>query len=345
MQINEMIEKATGLCCPVTRNNCRLYNEPEISSIIRHGQPYLVLTHAIYGRTNSSESFLFARASFPESDCSGHYPGFPSLPLTEIGRSMDQAAALFTSLSRSDMSGGIPLLNRITKLKGGSIERYDSAEPCWIWVSNHNSETRTIFYLDSKPSPYATIEGWSYDFISDNDFNSIISENKKAKKEHAVSGLDRLEIMKLIPQTPPFLILDSVHISSENNGNANILAQASVLQKMKNGHLGLNTLLGPMHLSRALAQSGMVLCAQALPFSDFIPEVSSAYGIWYDTRSYFQSDNIIVHARIDKFSSKRLLNMAQVSGSVYCEGREVYGADCLNYILIPREAHPAGIAG
>ncbi len=343
MNSREMVEKAVLLGLPVTAETVQFCEESEISSIIRHTPPYLVLTHALLGRSGSSPLFVFARASFSESECDGHYPGFPSLPLTEIGRAMDQTAALFAGYAESAHAGKIPLLHRIAKLKGGRIERFDPLNPCWIWASLHNGELRTTLFSGTPSSPLASIEGWTYDFKNKEEFESSLSESLLVFPDVSCSELDRNDLMKLIPQAPPFLILESATISKEPNGHATISAQARVLPEMKAGYLGRDTILGPMHCSRALAQSGMVLCAAALPLPDFIPEVASAYSIWYDTSCYFKSQNdVTVVARIESVISKKSLNMARVSGSLFCNGRKIYGAESLNYILIPRHEHPAG---
>jgi 3-hydroxymyristoyl/3-hydroxydecanoyl-(acyl carrier protein) dehydratase len=343
MTIEKMLEKAALLGLPVTAETLQFCDESEISSIIRHTPPYLLLTHALCGRSGSSVLFVFARASFSERECDGHYPGFPSLPLTEIGRAMDQTAALFAGYAESAGAGKIPLLRRIAKLKGGRIERFDPINPCWIWASSHNGELRTTLFSGSLSSPLAAIEGWTYDFKSENEFESSLSESRLVPPDLSCTELDRNDLMKLIPQAPPFLILESATISKEQNGHATISAHAKVLPEMKAGHLGRDTILGPMHCSRALAQSGMVLCAAVLPLPDFIPEVASAYSIWYDTSCYFQNQSdLTVISRIENVISKKSLNMAKVSGSLFCNGREVYGAESLNYILIPRHEHPAG---
>ena len=338
-----MIETAALLGLSVTAETCLFCEESEISSIIRHTPPYLLLTHALCGRSGSSLLFVFARAFFLERECDGHYPGFPALPLTEIGRAMDQTAALFAGYAESANAGKIPLLLRIAKLKGGRIERFDPANPCWIWASTHNGELRTTLYSGSLSSPLASIEGWTYDFKNENEFQLSLSESLQMPPDLSGTGLDRNEIMKLIPQTPPFLILESATISHEQNGHATISAHAHVHPEMKAGYLGRDAILGPMHCSRALAQSGMVLCTSVLPVSDFIPEVASAYSIWYDTNCYFHKQtDVTVIARIENIISKKRLNMAKVSGSVFCNSRQVYGAESLNYILIPRDEHPAG---
>ena len=343
MNSEEMVEKAALLGLPVTAETIQYCAESEISSIIRHTPPYLVLTHALLGLSGSSLLFVFARASFSERECDGHYPGFPSLPLTEIGRAMDQTAALFAGYAESAGAGKIPLLRRIAKLKGGRIERFDPINPCWIWASSHNGELRTTLFSGSLLSPLASIEGWTYDFKTDNEFESSLSESLPVPPGVSCAELDRHDLIKLIPQAPPFLILESASISKELNGHATISARAHVLPEMKAGYLGRDTILGPMHCSRALAQSGMVLCTAVLPFPDFIPEVASAYHIWYDTSCYFQNqNNVTVVARIESVISKKSLNMARVSGSLFCNGREIYGAESLNYILIPRHEHPAG---
>ena len=343
MTTEEMLEKAALLGLQVTAETVGFCAESEISSMIWHTPPYLLLTHALCGRSGSSVLFVFARASFSERECAGHYPGFPSLPLTEIGRAMDQTAALFAGYAASANAGKIPLLRRIAKLKGGRIERFDPLNPCWIWASSHNGELRTTLFSGSLLSPLASIEGWTYDFKNEHEFELSLSESLLVPPDLSSSELDRNDIMKLIPQAPPFLILESATISKEPNGHATILAHARVLPEMKAGYLGRHTVLGPMHCSRALAQSGMALCAGALPLQDFIPEVASAYRIWYDTSCFFQNQNDVkVIARIENLISKKSLNMAKVSGSLFCNGREVYGAESLNYILIPRDEHPAG---
>ena len=343
MIIEEMVEKALLLGLPVTAETVQLCEESEISSIIRHTPPYLLLTHALCGRSGSSVLFVFARASFSERECDGHYPGFPSLPLTEIGRAMDQTAAFFAGYAESTGAGKIPLLRRIAKLKGGRIERFDPLNPCWIWASLHNGELRTTLFSGTLSSPLASIEGWTYDFNTDNEFESSLSENLLVSPDVSCSELDRNDLMKLIPQAPPFLILESATISKEPNGHATISAHAQVLPEMKAGYLGQDSILGPMHCSRALAQSGMVLCTAVLPFPDVIPEVASASRIWYDTSCYFKNQNdVTVIARIENVISKKSLNMAKVSGSLFCKGREIYGAESLHYILIPRHEHPAG---
>jgi 3-hydroxymyristoyl/3-hydroxydecanoyl-(acyl carrier protein) dehydratase len=346
MTTEEMLEMAALLGLPVNAETFQFSEQSEISSVIRHTPPYLLLTHALCGRASgSSVLFVFARATFSERECDGHYPGFPSLPLTEIGRAMDQTAALFAGYAASDSAGAgkIPLLRRIAKLKGGRIEKFDPVNPCWIWASTHNGELRTTLFSGSLSSPLASIEGWTYDFKNDNEFQSSLSENLRISPDVSFARLDRGNIMKLIPQAPPFLILESATITHEQNGHATISAHAHVLPEMKAGYLGRNKILGPMHCSRALAQSGMVLCAATLPLPDFIPEVGSAYNIWYDTSCYFRNQNeVTVLARIEHLISKKSLNMAKVSGSVFCNGREIYGAESLNYILIPRDDHPAG---
>lgn len=345
MTIKEMLEKGALLGLPINAETFQYCEESDISTIIRHTPPYLVLTHAICGRSGSSALFVFARASFSERECNGHYPGFPSLPLTEIGRAMDQAAALFAgyAASESAVSGKLPLLRRIARLKGGRIEKFDPVNPCWIWASKHNGELRTTLFSGSQSIPLASIEGWTYDFKDEREFQSTLSEAILMPPDISDNELDRSEIMKLIPQTPPFLILESASITHAQNGDAMISAHARVLPEMKAGYLGQQEILGPMHCSRALAQSGMVLCAAALPFSDFIPEVASAYSIWYDTSCYFKNQNDVrVNARIENVISKQSLKMARVSGSLLCNGREIYGAESLNYILIPHRDHPAG---
>ncbi len=146
---------------PATAETVKFCEESEISSIIRHTLPYLLLTHALCGRTSgSSMLFVFARASFSERESDGHYPGFPSLPLTEIGRAMDQTAALFSGYTKSAGTGKIPLLRRIAKLKGGRTERFDPLNQYWIWASSHNRELRTTLFSGSLSSPPASLEGW-----------------------------------------------------------------------------------------------------------------------------------------------------------------------------------------
>ncbi len=339
--IQMMLEKAVSLRFSITADSYHLYDDSEISSLIRHSPPYLSLTQAVCGRKDSSLLFVFARASFSEKECDGHYPGFPSLPLTEINRTMDQTAALFTVLSETGVHGKIPLLRRISKLKGGSIERFDPINPCWIWASIYNGELKTIFFSGLNSSPVASTDGWMYEFKKESDFQASLIDNNVCSPYPSFSELGRADIMKFIPQTPPFLILESANITKNKSGHSMINAHALVLPEMKCGHLGRKTTLGPMHFARALAQSGMVLCTHEFFHLNCIPEVMSASGIWYDTSAYFlNQNNITVSARIDKFIQKNNLNVAKVSGDLICEDRKMFGAESLNYILIPKTLHP-----
>lgn len=362
---------ALRLGLPLPDCESTLLGSAEISDIIQHLPPYLVLTDALCscqgrsivlnGRVNDhnpnsfctelvpessakdgNSMFVLARASYSTADCDGHYPGWPSLPLTEIARSMDQAATLFAAISSQSRKGLVPLLRSISKLKGGSIEWYDANCSYLIWVSVQNSEIVTRFFMDTHQEPIVTISGWSYDYTEEIDVHSAAPDLASTSDECHSTEIDRLGIMDIIPQAPPFLILDHTSVFQDEAGKATVNSCAHVLPSMVKGHLGRNGLLGPMHYSRALAQSGMVLCAEEFGSSSFVPEVASAGGLWYDTGCYCDVMNHIrVEAKIDRRIEKRSIRMAVVSGAVYCCGRKVYGAESLNYIMIPRNQHPA----
>jgi len=355
-----MLETAILFGLPLSTQKCELFSQSEIADLVKHVPPYLVLTDALCGYRITDDSvigdsqsgypadidacFVFAKACYSEIECDGHYPGCPSLPLTEIARSMDQSATLFAVYSGKIKDKNVPLLRRITKLKGGSIEKFDPDSSFWIWVSLQNGEITTKFYISGHQEPIVTISGWSYDVTEVMNVHSSFPLSVPSSDECEDAEFDREDIMKIIPQAPPFLILDCASVFQDEGGRSTIHSCAHVLPEMVEGHLGKNVILGPMHYSRALAQSGMVLCARVFGSSEFVPEVSSASGLWYDTGHYYEGMNTIrVEARITRFTDKRTIKIAVVSGDVYCCGRKVFGAESMNYIMIPRCQHPATI--
>ena len=108
------------------------------------------------------------------------------------------------------------------------------------------------------------------------------------------------------------------------------------------GHFGGLTVLGPMHYSRSLAQSGMLLAALVGNVGAVVPEVVSGKTIWYDTREYFAPDAEVVTAVLcDRSFSRGGLSFVTLSGDVTIHGKLVFGTDSFAYILVPRSKHPA----
>lgn len=349
-QNDELIIVAQRLSLPVTAEKHLFLDQPDISEIIHQAPPYLVITQAVIGISRSSPQFIFARAAFRDDVCIGHYPQYPSLPLIDIGRAMDQSAALFATNLHDTFNGKVPLVRRLARLKGGRIEKFTPSTSHWIWVSSLRDCISATFFSSERIEPLATISGWSYEFCDPSSFPHRIAPTAATLTEngHAFTitdDLDSAAIRQRVPQAPPFLILQSAHIGYDVNGSLTIHARAHCPAALVRGHIAGECVLSPVHYLRALAQTGMVLCSYSPTTTVCIPEVISSRNIWYDTSVYFPpSCDISVVARVEQTSQRQGVSLISVSGAVQVCGREVLGTEGFTYALIPRETHPATMA-
>jgi hypothetical protein len=230
-QNKELITDGQRLGLSVAAEKHLFLDQLDISEALHQTPPYLAIVQAVVGISRSSPQFIFARAAFPNDVCIGHYPQYPSLPLIDIGRAMDQSAALLATYLQGAVNGKVPLLRQVARIKGGRIEKFAPSTAYWIWVSSSTDCISVTFFSSESIEPLATTSGWSYEFCDLSSFPNRISPTvtTSTENDHAFIGADKLDsaaISKRIPQAPPFLILQSAHIEQDANGSLTILARA-----------------------------------------------------------------------------------------------------------------------
>ena len=242
---------------------------------------------------------------------------------------------------------GIPLLKRISKLRAESMEMADPTSAYWIWVVRERDELVARLYSSRTGKPVATIQGWEYDF-------SPMPTASREPRFAALVGcaaptditwleqIDQESIKHHIPQTPPFLVLQSARIGRAASG-ADVVQTVSRFGAAEvSGHIAGVDLLGPMHYSRSLAQTGMLLSAIVGKDRNAVPEVVNAKVIWHDTREYFgPEEEVITTAVCDRNFSRAGHTFVTLSGTVSVRGKHVLGTESFVYVLVPRDQHPA----
>ena len=328
-----------GVCLGGTQPT--ILAEAEIAERIGQGRPYLTVRGAlICGKDGERETL--AEVSFPPETCAGHYPSSPSIPLVDMGRAMDQVAAISLDSRR-----GIPLLRRISKLRAESMEAAHPDNAYWVWARKEKGELITRLYSSATGSALASIHGWEYDFAA----SPVVSGSPQFPGLVMSAGADEIEwsdpihsdqIGKCIPQTPPFLVLKSGRRGRVSSGAEVVQTISRFEAHHVAGHMCGADLLGPMHYSRSLAQSGMLLAALVGNAGAVVPEVVSAKTIWYDTREYFAPDAEVVTTVICDRNFVRGGNaFVTMTGVVCIHDKPVLGTDSFNYVLIPDAQHPA----
>jgi len=313
----------------------------DIATRLRQTPPYLALTRALLC-SNGESSALLAEAHFPPEICDGHYPGSPSIPLVDMGRAMDDAAAVW--LCRN---GHVPLLKRISKLRAESMEVTRPGTPYFIRVSQEKGEVVTKLYSSVTYQPLATIQGWQYDFVSVPEISSAprFEADAAVQIKTAITWqneIDQAELLRRIPQSPPFFVLKSAKrgVTATDSHVVRTISRFKI--ESVSGHFTGLDALGPMHYSRSLAQTGMLMASLCGELQEVVPEVVSAKTIWYDTREYFRPDveveTIVFHERS---FSRGGMSFVTLNGIVLVHGKPVLGTDSFVYVLVPRAQHPA----
>jgi hypothetical protein len=312
-----------------------------IAARLRQTPPYLALTRALLC-SNGESSELLAEAHFPPEICDGHYPGSPSIPLVDMGRAMDEAAAVWLCRNHH-----VPLLKRISKLRAESMEAARPGTPYFIRVSQEKGEVLTKLFSSVSYQPLATIQGWQYNFVSVPEISSTprFEADAAVQIKSAITWLneiDQTELSHRIPQLPPFLVLKSAKLGITETGGHVVSTISGFKTEAVSGHFTGLDALGPMHYSRSLAQTGMLMASLCGELQEVVPEVVSAKAIWYDTREYFRPEveveTIVFHERS---FSRGGLSFVTLNGVVLVHGQTVLGTDSFVYVLVPRAQHPA----
>lgn len=333
---------ALKLGLPVEGTQQVVLSEAEISARLGQIPPYLAVHRALVCQKDG-EYALLAEVRFGPETCEGHYPGSPSIPLVDMGRAMDQAAAVTLN-----GHAGIPLLKRIAKLRAESMEIARPENPYWVWVTKEKGEIVSHLYSEVSGKMLATIQGWEYDFAAAPVASQIPQfdgfQNPSAALEiQWAESIPRDQIARLIPQAPPFLVLQSARRGRTSSGAEVVKTISKFGTAEVAGHLAGLTVLGPMHYSRSLAQSGMLLAALVGNAGVVVPEVVSGKTIWYDTREYFAPDAEVVTTVVcDRSFSRGGHSFVTLNGVVCAHGKPVLGTDSFAYILVPLAQHPAG---
>jgi len=330
-------------------------NVEQITESISQRAPYLLLNSASTLLLEDGRQCIVAETNFPAQICEGHYPGAPTVPLVDMGRAMDQAAALFASQS-SDARPGIPLLLGIDRLRAGNVSFCPADVHCVIVAERPASQidTRKIntrMYLVSSNDLIATMDGWKYEFgfpkiaSSDSPFkSSAILEKYHPCNKCIDIGLE--QIFDLIPQRPPFLVISKATFGMAHDGAPVLHSFASFPDSAVNGHFCDCSVIGPMHNSRCLAQSGMLLSSLVAGTSTGIPEVVQTKTIRCETARYFPSCTTIeTFVRCEKVSARGNLTLISVSGVVFIREYQAADTDEFKYVMVPREKHPSANSG
>src|SRR5262249_11460255 len=151
-----------------------------------------------------------------------------------------------------------------------------------------------------------TIQGWQYDFAAKPEassaprFEADVAAQIKAPISWQ-SEIDQAELSRRIPQTPPFFVLKSAKRGVTETVGHVVRTAARFSTEEISGHCTGMDVLGPMHYSRSLAQTGMLMASLFGGAQDVVPEVVSAKTIWHDTREYFspqtEIETIVFHER------------------------------------------------
>ena len=325
-------------------------NVEQITKSISQSAPYLLLHSASTLLLEDGRQCIVAETNFPAQICEGHYPGAPTVPLVDMGRAMDQAAALFASQS-SDARPGIPLLLGIDRLRAGNVSFCPADVHCVIVAERPASQINTRMYLVSSNDLIATIDGWEYDFgfpeISSSD--SPFKSSAILEKYHPCNkciDIGPEQIFDLIPQRPPFLVISDAIFGLAHDGAPVVHSFASFPDAAVKGHFCDCSILGPMHYSRCLAQSGMLLSSLVAGPSAAIPEVVQTKMSHHDTSRYFSScATVETYVRCEKFLARGNLTLVIVSGVTLVRGHQTAGTDEFKYVMVPREKHPSVVRG
>ena len=338
---NSLEEVARKLGLPIDGCLLSVLTPTDIAARLRQTPPYLALTRALLC-SNGESSELLAEAHFPPEVCDGHYPGSPSIPLVDMGRVMDDAAAVF--LCRN---GHIPLLKRIAKLRAESMEVAHLDTPYFIRVSQEKGEVVAKLFSSFTYQPLATIQGWQYDFVSAPEISSAprFAADAAVQIKSTITWLneiDQTELSRRIPQSPPFFVLKSAKRGVTETGGHVVRTISRFKAEVVSGHFTGLDALGPMHYSRSLAQTGMLMASLCGELQEVVPEVVSAKTIWYDTREYFRPDveveTLVFHERS---FTRGGMSFVTLNGVVLVQGKPVLGTDSFVYVLVPRSQHPA----
>ena len=205
---SSLLNTALKLGLPVEDTKQNVLNETEISERLGQVAPYLALRRALVCQKDGEHSLL-AEVRFGPNTCDGHYPGSPSIPLVDMGRAMNQAAA-----ATFNGQTGIPLLRRIAKLRAESMEVAHPDNPYWVWVTKERGEIVSHLYSSASGNMLATIQGWEYDFatmpvVSKTPQFGALQNPLVALEFQWMESFHHDQITKLIPQAPPFLVLQS----------------------------------------------------------------------------------------------------------------------------------------
>ena len=147
-----LFDAAIKLGLPVEGTQQTLLTEAAIAARLSQNPPYLAVHRALLCQ-KEGEHGLLAEVWFGPETCVGHYPGSPSIPLVDMGRAMDQAAAI-----TSNGHVGIPLLKRIGKLRAESMEMSRPDNVYWVWATKEKGELVTRLYSSASGKMLATIQ-------------------------------------------------------------------------------------------------------------------------------------------------------------------------------------------
>ncbi len=159
------------------------------------------------------------------------------------------------------------------------MARPDSAY--WIWVTREKNELVTRLYSSIGDKPIASIQGWEYDFAAEPEASrepkfEVLPERSAPSGIRWLEEIGSDEIERHLPQRAPFLILESAQRGVTASGADTVQTVSRFRTAEVAGHFAGVEVLGPMHYSRALAQSGMLLAALVGQSGDAIPEVVNA---------------------------------------------------------------------
>jgi len=148
------------------------------------------------------------------------------------------------------------------------------------------------------------------------------------------------------PERRPFWIITRACVGQFADGRRVLRTHARFDATMTAGHFADRTVLGPVHLSRALAQSGMLLTSLAAETSAAVPEVVAIKRLTFDHGSYQAADSDVVTEVIcERVFTRGGRQFANVRGSVWVNGAPRLETDQFTYVLIPRAEHPGGGVG
>jgi len=331
-----------GMTLPDRWRRIAVLESGAIEAALGMRYPYLAVRRAAKYQDGEEQAVL-AEVRFGAACCDGHYPACPSVPLVDMGRAMDQAAALLLTPSAHP-----PRLVAIRALRCEAARVAPPEEAYLVLARRSGAEVVARVLTRAGGVGLASIHGWEHAVDGAPPlsrvprFATYTRATDECPEVRWQERLDRAALDRLTPQRPPFRVLEAGRVGADARGAVAVQTVARMQRDQVVGHFAGVDALGPMHYARALAQTGMLVASLVTGSDDGVPEVVGGKGLRHDAREYFAAGSEIVTTAWCERTSRRMgRSFVVVRGRVEVEGKPVLWSDGLTYALVARCEHPA----